>query len=70
MWMSDESWLGWLVIIGSIPIGVLGLLLKDIIEGPGTKNLWIIAAMMIVIALGLVGRGREQQTEGHQASWV
>jgi undecaprenyl-diphosphatase len=53
MWMSDESWLGWLVIVGSIPIGVLGLLLKDIIEGPETKNLWTIAAMMIIIALGL-----------------
>ena len=43
----------WLVIIGSIPIGVLGLLLKDFIEGPGTKNLWIIATMLIVIALFL-----------------
>ena len=53
MWMSDDSWLGWLVIIGSIPIGVLGLLLKDFIEGPGTKNLWIIATMLIVIALFL-----------------
>ena len=54
MWMSDDSWLGWLVIIGSIPIGVLGLLLKDFIEGPGTKNLWIIATMLIVIALFLL----------------
>ena len=54
IWMSDESWLGWLVIIGSIPIGVLGLLLKDIIEGPNTKNLWVIAIMMITIALGLL----------------
>jgi undecaprenyl-diphosphatase len=54
IWMSDESWLGWLVIIGSIPIGVLGLLLKDTIEGPATKNLWVIAIMMVVIALGLL----------------
>ena len=54
MWMSDDSWLGWLVIIGSIPIGILGLLLKDFIEGPGTKNLWIIATMLIVIALFLL----------------
>jgi undecaprenyl-diphosphatase len=53
MWMSDESWLGWLVILGSIPIGVLGLLLKDFIEGPGTKNLWTIAIMMITIAIML-----------------
>jgi undecaprenyl-diphosphatase len=33
---------------------VLGLLLKDIIEGPETKNLWTIAIMMIVIALLLL----------------
>jgi undecaprenyl-diphosphatase len=40
--------------VGSIPIGVLGLLLKDTIEGPETKNLWVIASMMIIIALGLL----------------
>lgn len=51
MWLSNESWLGWLIIIGSIPIGTLGLLLKKQIEGPATKNLWVIATMMIVVAL-------------------
>lgn len=49
--LSSESWLGWLIIIGSIPIGVVGLLFKDFIEGEGTKNLWFIATMLIVIAL-------------------
>ncbi|HLA96197.1 MAG TPA: undecaprenyl-diphosphatase UppP [Pyrinomonadaceae bacterium] len=49
--LSSESRLGWLIIIGSIPIGALGLLFKDFIEGEGTKNLWIIATMLIVIAL-------------------
>lgn len=51
IWMSEESWLGWLIIIGSIPIGTVGLYFKDIIEGPATKNLWIIATMMIVVAV-------------------
>lgn len=51
MWLSDESWLGWLVIIGSIPIGTVGLLFKDFIEGPGTKNLWVISIMLIAVAL-------------------
>lgn len=50
-WLSDEARLGWLIIIGSIPIGVVGLAFKDFIEGPGTKNLWIIAVMLIVIAI-------------------
>jgi len=51
MWLSEESWLGWLVIIGSIPIGTLGLIFKKQIEGPQTKNLWVIGIMMISIAL-------------------
>lgn len=51
MWLSHEAWLGWLVIIGSIPIGTLGLIFKKQIEGPETKNLWVIGIMMISIAL-------------------
>ena len=38
-------------IVGSIPVGVVGLLLKKQIEGTFTKNLWIIATMMIVVAV-------------------
>ena len=49
--LSKDAWLGWLVIIGSIPVGVVGLLLKKHIEGPFTKNLWVIATMMIVVGL-------------------
>ncbi len=51
IWLSEEAWLGWLIIIGSIPIGTVGLYFKDVIEGPATKNLWIIAIMMIAIAI-------------------
>src|ERR1700752_3196113 len=49
--LSKDAWLGWLVIIGSIPVGVVGLLFKKQIEGPFTKNLWVIATMMIVVGL-------------------
>ena len=49
--LSQEAWLGWLVIIGSIPVATVGLLLKKQIEGPFTKNLWVIATMMIVVGL-------------------
>ena len=49
--LSQEAWLGWLVIIGSIPVAVVGLLFKKQIEGTFTKNLWVIATMMIVIAV-------------------
>lgn len=65
IWLSDQAWLGWLVIIGSIPIGTIGIIFKDFIEGPGTKNLWIISTMLIVIAVLLwiaekVGTHRKQ----------
>jgi undecaprenyl-diphosphatase len=49
--LSQDAWLGWLVIIGSLPVGILGLALKKVIEGTFTKNLWVIATMMIVVAL-------------------
>jgi len=52
--LSRDAWLGWLVIIGSLPVGTLGLLLKKQIEGPFTKNLWVIATMMIVVAVLLM----------------
>ena len=52
--LSQEAWLGWLVIIGSIPVAVIGLLFKHQIEGTFTKNLWTIATMMIVVAVLLV----------------
>src|SRR5881392_39567 len=49
--LSHEAVLGWLVIIGSIPVAVVGLLFKKQIEGTFTKNLWVIATMMVVIAV-------------------
>ncbi len=38
--------MGWNVIIGSIPIAVVGLALQDIIEGP-FRNLWVVVAALI-----------------------
>ena len=49
--LSQDAWLGWLVILGSIPIAVVGLVFKEQIEGTFTKNLWVIATMMIVVGL-------------------
>ena len=51
---SDQkinSKLGWLIIIGSIPVVIIGLLFKDAIEGTFTKNLYVIATSLIVLAL-------------------
>ncbi|MFN2576953.1 MAG: undecaprenyl-diphosphatase UppP [Pyrinomonadaceae bacterium] len=63
--LSHEAWLGWLVIIGSIPVAVVGLLFKKQIEGTFTKNLWVIATMMVVVAVLLAIAefvGRKQRT--------
>ncbi|PKL85164.1 MAG: undecaprenyl-diphosphatase UppP [Ignavibacteriae bacterium HGW-Ignavibacteriae-1] len=48
---SYESRMGWLIIIGTIPIVIVGLLLKDFIEGSFTKELNVIAGSLIGLAL-------------------
>lgn len=47
---SQDSRMAWLIIFGSIPIVFFGLLLKDIIEGDITKNLFLIGSMLIIVA--------------------
>lgn len=72
IWLSPEAWLGWLIIIGSIPIGIVGLWFKDVIEGPNTKNLWVIAIMLIVIALLLAlaeAVGKQRKDIRHLGVW-
>lgn len=50
---SDNSRLGWLIIIGSIPIFTIGLVFKELIEGPLTKNLYVITVSIIFFAIVL-----------------
>ncbi len=38
--------LGWYVIVGTIPVGIAGLLLKDVITGD-LRSLWVVAAGLI-----------------------
>jgi undecaprenyl-diphosphatase len=59
-----DSRMGWFIIVGSLPIVVLGILLKDIIEDD-FRNLWIIGVTLIVlgIVLGIADRiGAEDKT--------
>lgn len=46
-----DSRLGWLIIIGTIPVVIIGLLFKDIIEGSLTKNLYVISGSLIGLAI-------------------
>ncbi|MFT4135113.1 undecaprenyl-diphosphate phosphatase [Microbacterium sp.] len=42
--------MGWLIIIGSLPIGALGFLFQDVIRDT-FRNLWLVAIVLIVFGL-------------------
>jgi undecaprenyl-diphosphatase len=57
-WRSNpDAKMGWYVIIGTIPIGIAGLVFKSSIETTA-RNLWLVAGSLIVmgILLGLADR--------------
>ncbi|CQR65234.1 undecaprenyl-diphosphate phosphatase [Streptomyces leeuwenhoekii] len=68
---DPDARMGWLVIVGSIPIGVLGVTLKDQIEGP-FRDLRITAAMLIGmgVVLGFADRlaARDESGGRHRAA--
>ncbi|WP_067179342.1 undecaprenyl-diphosphate phosphatase [Microtetraspora niveoalba] len=58
LWTPDlrghlDARMGWYIGLGTVPIGVAGLLFKDAIEGPA-RNLWLNASMLIVFGLLLL----------------
>ncbi|MFF5445352.1 undecaprenyl-diphosphate phosphatase [Streptomyces sp. NPDC012888] len=67
---DHDAQMGWLVIVGSIPIGVLGVTLKDQIEGP-FRDLRLTATMLIVmgVVLGVADRlaARDESGGRHRA---
>ncbi|MER8002168.1 undecaprenyl-diphosphate phosphatase [Streptomyces sp. NPDC095613] len=67
---DHDARMGWLVIVGSIPIGVLGITLKDQIEGP-FRDLRLIATTLIVmgVVLGIADRltARDESGGRHRA---
>lgn len=62
--------MGWLVIIGSLPIVVLGLLFKDEIE-TSLRNLYITATMLIVfgIIMGIADKIGAKRVTLDRLSW-
>ncbi|MGP3948074.1 undecaprenyl-diphosphate phosphatase [Streptomyces sp. 7N604] len=67
---DHDAKMGWLVIVGSIPIGVLGVTLKDQIEGP-FRDLRLIATTLVVmgVVLGVADRlaARDEAGGKHRA---
>ncbi|WP_065570722.1 undecaprenyl-diphosphate phosphatase [Microbacterium oleivorans] len=62
---DPDARMGWIVIIGTIPIGVLGFLFQDVIRDT-FRNLWLVAIVLIVfgIILGIADAlGKRVRTE-------
>ena len=57
---DPDARMGWLIIIGSVPIVVLGLLFQDQIETV-FRSLWLVAIMLIVFGVLLGDRRRDRQ---------
>ena len=62
--------LGWLVIVGSIPIGVLGFVFRDSIETVA-RNLYLVAAMLIIfgVVLGVADRIGRKVKDIEDLTW-
>ncbi len=68
---TADYWMGWWVIIGTIPIGIAGLAFKHYIRGE-IRNLWIIATALIVFSAVITAAeyfGRQTRTI-EQFTWV
>jgi undecaprenyl-diphosphatase len=67
---TADYWLGWYVIIGTIPICVLGLFFKDEIRS-GARNLWVIATALVVFSavIALAERIGRQNRDVEQLTW-
>ncbi len=65
-----DSRMGWLIIIGTLPIAILGLVFKSAIE-TSLRNLYITSAMLIVFALILWAADRygAQRRTLKELSW-
>jgi undecaprenyl-diphosphatase len=48
--LSQDARMGWMIILGTIPIVIIGVLLKDYIEGT-FRSLWITAGMLILFGI-------------------
>jgi undecaprenyl-diphosphatase len=67
---DPEARMGWLVIIGSIPIVILGLLFQDAIDH-ALRNLWITVAMLagFGLVIGVVDRFARNARPLDQLTW-
>jgi undecaprenyl-diphosphatase len=58
--------MGWYVIAGSIPIGIVGLLAKDVISGPLRSLWWVAAALVLWSAVMVLAERIGRQDRGEK----
>ncbi len=63
---SFDHRMGWFVILGSIPIGIVGLLAKDVITGPLRSLWWVGGALVVWSAVMWWSERRASQARGEQ----
>jgi undecaprenyl-diphosphatase len=65
---SDPNWrFAWLIVIGSVPIGVVGFAAKDLIQGP-LRSLYVIGAALILWSFVMVYAERHAHQERGERS--
>lgn len=70
-WRADPDWrFGWGVVLGSIPIGIVGLTFKDTVETT-LRSLWFVGAALIVWSLPMLYADRtgSQKRGESEVTW-
>ncbi|OYO09631.1 undecaprenyl-diphosphatase [Enemella evansiae] len=67
---DPDARMGWLIIIGSIPIGILGVLFENAIDS-NLRNLWITVAMLagFAIVIAIADRVARNEKTLDQLTW-
>jgi len=65
-WSKQEqsAKLGWLIIVGTLPIAILGVLFRDFVEND-VRQLWVIGVTLILWAIPWAGRCTGKKAKGN-----
>jgi undecaprenyl-diphosphatase len=64
---THDHRMGWYVILGTIPVGIVGLLLKDVIKND-LRSLWVVALALVLWSVVLVAAERQARQNRDEQS--
>jgi undecaprenyl-diphosphatase len=69
---SSESRLAWNIIIGTLPVAIIGLMVHNFIEGTFTKETSVIASSLIIFAilLAIAEKSGTHKRSESQTTWI